>query len=224
MNGFYRSQYKNKEGETKHMAVTQFEACDARQAFPCWDEPSVKATFAISMVVPFELEALSNMPIKEMTAVEPDVKTVYFETTPIMSTYVSVPCRFDVLLLFLGGRREEKVTTETIENGPFPRVTGERLCVCVCVVRAKKSCIDLLAYFFPFSFLWRCRTGPNVGMKGGKGRGERQHFPFRNKNTNTPTQTNKQYKNNTTASIRSNSMRELYVESLHSRKSTKKWM
>ncbi|KAG0283670.1 hypothetical protein BGZ96_011949 [Linnemannia gamsii] len=88
MNGFYRSQYKNKEGETKYMAVTQFEACDARQAFPCWDEPSVKATFAISMVVPFELEALSNMPIKEMTAVEPDVKTVYFETTPIMSTYL----------------------------------------------------------------------------------------------------------------------------------------
>ncbi|KAF9908846.1 hypothetical protein EC991_009365 [Linnemannia zychae] len=88
MNGFYRSQYKDKEGETKYMAVTQFEACDARQAFPCWDEPSVKATFAISMVVPFELEALSNMPIKEMTAVEPDVKTVYFETTPIMSTYL----------------------------------------------------------------------------------------------------------------------------------------
>ncbi|KAG0214740.1 hypothetical protein BGX33_001857, partial [Mortierella sp. NVP41] len=87
MNGFYRSQYKDNDGNTKHMAVTQFEACDARQAFPCWDEPSVKATFAISMDVPFELEALSNMPIKEMFATRTDVKTVRFETTPIMSTY-----------------------------------------------------------------------------------------------------------------------------------------
>lgn len=92
MNGFYRSQYKDAQGNTKHMVVTQFEACDARQAFPCWDEPSVKATFSVTLVVPFALEALSNMPVKEITAVEPDVKTVYFEKTPIMSTYVSFHC------------------------------------------------------------------------------------------------------------------------------------
>lgn len=89
MNGFYRSQYKDKDGNVKHMAVTQFEASSARQAFPCWDEPSCKATFSVALVIPFELVALSNTPIKEMTAVEPDVKTVYFEKTPIMSTYVS---------------------------------------------------------------------------------------------------------------------------------------
>lgn len=93
MNGFYRSQYKDADGNTKYMVVTQFEACDARQAFPCWDEPSVKATFSVTLVVPFALQALSNMPQMQlkhmMTAVEPDVKTVYFEKTPIMSTYVS---------------------------------------------------------------------------------------------------------------------------------------
>ncbi|KAK3810368.1 MAG: peptidase family M1-domain-containing protein [Benniella sp.] len=88
MNGFYRSQYKDAQGNTKHMVVTQFEPCDARQAFPCWDEPSVKATFSVTLVVPFALEALSNMPVKVITAVEPDVKTVYFEKTPIMSTYL----------------------------------------------------------------------------------------------------------------------------------------
>ncbi|KAF9908821.1 hypothetical protein BX616_011369 [Lobosporangium transversale] len=88
MNGFYRSQYKDAQGQTKYMVVTQFEACDARQAFPCWDEPAVKATFSVALVVPWELEALSNMPIKEMTSVDPAVKTVYFEKTPVMSTYL----------------------------------------------------------------------------------------------------------------------------------------
>ncbi|KAF9354276.1 hypothetical protein BGX26_007906 [Mortierella sp. AD094] len=88
MNGFYRSQYKDAEGNAKHMVVTQFQACDARQAFPCWDEPAAKATFSVALVVPSELEALSNMPVKEITMVEPEEKTVYFEKTPVMSTYL----------------------------------------------------------------------------------------------------------------------------------------
>ncbi|KAG0220142.1 peptidase family M1-domain-containing protein [Mortierella sp. GBAus27b] len=88
MNGFYRSQYKDADGNEKYMVVTQFEPVDARQAFPCWDEPAIKATFSVTLVVPFALEALSNMPVKLITAVEPDVKTVHFEKTPIMSTYL----------------------------------------------------------------------------------------------------------------------------------------
>ncbi|KAF9100853.1 Aminopeptidase 2 mitochondrial [Mortierella sp. AM989] len=61
MNGFYKSSFKDKDGKTHYIATTQFEATDARKAFPCWDEPAIKATFDITLRVPSDLVALSNM-------------------------------------------------------------------------------------------------------------------------------------------------------------------
>ena len=85
--GFYKSQYKDKRGKTKYLATTQFEAADARRAFPCWDEPAVKATFDISLLVDKHLDAISNMPIISKKTV--GSKILYkFGRTPIMSTYL----------------------------------------------------------------------------------------------------------------------------------------
>ncbi|KAF3918942.1 Laeverin [Dactylellina cionopaga] len=88
MAGFYRSEYKNPgSDEPTHMFSTQFESCDARQAFPCFDEPNLKATFDFSIAVPSEWTALSNMPVQSETK-EGELKVVKFETSPKMSTYL----------------------------------------------------------------------------------------------------------------------------------------
>lgn len=84
--GFYRSKYEYK-GKEKHLATTQFEAADARRAFPCWDEPEAKATFDVSLIVDSNLTAISNMPVVSRTQV--GKKTVFrFGRTPVMSTYL----------------------------------------------------------------------------------------------------------------------------------------
>ncbi|XP_020203865.1 aminopeptidase M1 [Cajanus cajan] len=86
MKGFYRSTYEY-NGEKKTMAVTQFEPADARRCFPCWDEPACKATFKITLDVPSELVALSNMPIVD-EKIDGNLKTVSYQESPIMSTYL----------------------------------------------------------------------------------------------------------------------------------------
>ena len=84
--GFYRSQYKQ-NGKTKYLATTQFEAADARRAFPCWDEPKAKATFDISIIAENKFTTISNMPIISKQRLKN--KTLYkFAKTPIMSTYL----------------------------------------------------------------------------------------------------------------------------------------
>jgi len=85
--GFYRSKYKDTSGRTKHLATTQFEAADARRAFPCWDEPAIKATFDVSLLVEKHMTAISNMPEKAKNNVNSKI-LVEFERTPIMSTYL----------------------------------------------------------------------------------------------------------------------------------------
>ncbi|KAJ8781493.1 hypothetical protein J1605_010992 [Eschrichtius robustus] len=90
MKGFYRSKYTTPSGEVRYAAVTQFEATDARRAFPCWDEPAIKATFDISLVVPKDRVALSNMNVIDRKPYPDDenVVEVKFARTPVMSTYL----------------------------------------------------------------------------------------------------------------------------------------
>ncbi len=88
LRGFYRSDYLLPDGTKRTMATTQFEAPDARRAFPCWDEPAYKAKFTIAVVIPAELTAISNMPIVSETPQPEGTKLVRFAESPIMSTYL----------------------------------------------------------------------------------------------------------------------------------------
>ena len=97
MAGFSRARYKPaveplkgvpRDSEHHYMFSTQFESCDARRAFPCFDEPNLKATFDFEIEVPEDLTALSNMPVKEEKKTKDGHKMVSFDRTPIMSTYL----------------------------------------------------------------------------------------------------------------------------------------
>lgn len=88
--GFFASQWTD-QGEVKHTVLcTQFEAADARSAFPCFDEPEFKATFKARLIVDKALTALGNGDIISETEYELDAtkKVVEFEETLKMSTYV----------------------------------------------------------------------------------------------------------------------------------------
>lgn len=87
MHGFYRTSYTI-NGTKRYGAATQFEATDARRAFPCWDEPDRKARFSLTLIVPKNLTALSNMPIVREEYVGDSLKRVIYDTTPPMSTYL----------------------------------------------------------------------------------------------------------------------------------------
>ncbi|MEM0154706.1 MAG: hypothetical protein QW814_02625, partial [Methanothrix sp.] len=87
MYGFYKSEYTGQNGTKEFILASQFEAADARAAFPCFDEPGFKATFDVTMEIPEDMRAISNMPI-ESEKTKNGRKTVKFLTTPKMSSYL----------------------------------------------------------------------------------------------------------------------------------------
>ena len=93
MAGFYRSSYKDGDGSDKYIAATQMEPTDARRAFPCFDEPALKAPFTITLVADKHHTCLSNMDQASEKEVDSKItgakrKAVTFNKTPLMSTYL----------------------------------------------------------------------------------------------------------------------------------------
>ena len=84
LRGFYVS-----KGRNRSYAVTQFESTDARRAFPCFDEPSFKATFAVTLTIDRGDTAISNGKVlSDAPGPLPTQHTLKFATTPRMSTYL----------------------------------------------------------------------------------------------------------------------------------------
>jgi puromycin-sensitive aminopeptidase len=108
LHGFYRSTYKDAAGATHVLAATQFESTDARRAFPCWDEPACKAVFAVTLVVPEGLAAVSNTRELSRQPAGPGLVAVRFADSIVMSTY---------LVAFVVGELE---ATAPVMVGPTP--------------------------------------------------------------------------------------------------------
>lgn len=93
MAGWYRSSYKDSNGNTKYLASTQMEPTDARRAFPCFDEPALKAEYTITLIADKDHTCLSNMDVASEKEVQSEItrgtrKAVTFNKTPLMSTYL----------------------------------------------------------------------------------------------------------------------------------------
>ncbi|HUS62695.1 MAG TPA: M1 family metallopeptidase [Acidimicrobiales bacterium] len=88
LSGFYRSTFTDADGNEQLIATTQFEATDARRAFPCWDEPEFKASFGIRLIVAEDLFAVSNGPEVEVDDLGNGRRQITFADTMKMSTYL----------------------------------------------------------------------------------------------------------------------------------------
>jgi puromycin-sensitive aminopeptidase len=86
--GYYRSTFEDGDGVERAIATSHFEATDARRAFPCWDEPDLKAVYGMTLIVPEGIAALSNGPeVRRETLPDGRVR-IRFADTMTMSTYL----------------------------------------------------------------------------------------------------------------------------------------
>jgi puromycin-sensitive aminopeptidase len=86
--GFYKCTFTDDDGAVHPIATTQFEATDARRAFPCWDEPDLKAVFSVSLIMPEDLFAVSNTKETDRRSAGDGKAIVKFADTMVMSTYL----------------------------------------------------------------------------------------------------------------------------------------
>lgn len=87
-NGLFALDYSDNDGQAKRALFTQFEAPDARRFVPSFDEPSYKATFDLSAIIPTGQLAVGNMPVKSTKDLGGGKTQVTFGTSPKMSSYL----------------------------------------------------------------------------------------------------------------------------------------
>jgi puromycin-sensitive aminopeptidase len=92
LHGFYLSKFTDSSGVERRIATTQFEHSYARLCFPCWDEPSFKATYQVNLTVPSELACYSNNPEISNVDLGNGLRAVSYSPTMVMSTYLVAFC------------------------------------------------------------------------------------------------------------------------------------
>lgn len=85
--GFYASLYEV-EGKLRRIGVTQFSPTYARRAFPCMDEPYLKAEFQVRIGHHKDQNATSNTPVESIRMKNDTYYVTTFHRTPRISTYL----------------------------------------------------------------------------------------------------------------------------------------
>ncbi|VVD01641.1 unnamed protein product [Leptidea sinapis] len=86
--GIWRGWYKDANGNERIYATTHFQPYNARQAFPCWDEPLYKAVFKIHLSAPASYDAIFSNTALESESTNGGRVTKNFYETPKMSSYL----------------------------------------------------------------------------------------------------------------------------------------
>ena len=111
-NGLFAVDYAG-DGGPRRALYTQLAAPAARTMFPCWDEPAHKATFALEVMAPAGLMAVSNMPVVDVQDEPGNRQRTRFAPTPRMSTYL--------LFLALGDFERTSVSAGAVNVGVVTR-------------------------------------------------------------------------------------------------------
>jgi aminopeptidase N len=98
--GLFALDYEGASGK-KRALFTQFQAPDARRFFPGWDEPQFRTPYNLNVTIPAGQDVIGNMPQAGMKTNADGTRTVTFQTTPAMSSY----------LLFLAVGEFDRITT-----------------------------------------------------------------------------------------------------------------
>ena len=121
---FFRAPYTAPDGKQKWMCATTMEPTAARKVFPCFDEPALKATFSVTLVVEPHLTALGNMDVLSTTSIVSngkEKKVVAFNKSPKMPTYIVCFCAGELnyiqTLAFRVPVRVYAVPDKNIEHG-----------------------------------------------------------------------------------------------------------
>lgn len=128
--GLFAIDYPGAKGGQERMLATQFEAPDARRFAPMWDEPSFKATFALSAVAPRGQTAFSNMPSTAVTKQKDGTSLYRFAPSPVMSSYLLFLGMGDVeRRTVMAGKTEIGVITRrgVVDQGDYALDAGKKL-------------------------------------------------------------------------------------------------
>ncbi|KAK5649364.1 hypothetical protein RI129_000393 [Pyrocoelia pectoralis] len=95
--GLYRTKYLSPDGSTRWILNTHFQPIFARTVFPCFDEPSFKASFELSVARKTNMSSLSNMPLKESEPMLNNLGWVWdhFDISPPMAPHLVAFTIFD---------------------------------------------------------------------------------------------------------------------------------